>query len=357
MKKVISLFLVLSMTFLPMFGRNIKKMEPQQPQVKKVAILETVDKMGTISYAHKLMLRTSLAKAITEAEGYEGYDRTDLESLLGEQNFQRTGLVSDEQIKELGKLTGAQYVLVAEAVKVDSTMIFCTAKIIDVETAKTLRAENQLMKATAQDIQIGCTTMASNLLGVELNTGITSSAAASVPTSTNPAANYPKQVAAPPAPGSNTQSNQSTSTPKPQTAYKVYWDGYAGVSFRVTKCVYSTGRLQMTILITNNSKNSLSSSVEREPNLGTKPFQIFDNAGNNYNKYKTTGTIAGNQFGPYSTHFDMPTETSVKMQIEISNFDEEATKITSFTCSFRGMSDRPYGGASLEIKNIPITKQ
>ncbi|MBR1878656.1 MAG: hypothetical protein IJ814_06605 [Paludibacteraceae bacterium] len=345
------------MTFLPMFGRDIKKAEPQQPQVKKVAILETVDKMGTISYAHKLMLRTSLAKAITEAEGYEGYDRTDLESLLGEQNFQRTGLVSDEQIKELGKLTGAQYVLVAEAVKVDSTMIFCTAKIIDVETARTLRAENQLMKATPQDIQIGCTTMAGNLLDVELKTGITSSAASSAPVSTNPAANPPKQVTAPPAPGSNTQSNQSTSTPRPQTAYKVYWDGYAGVSFRVTKCVYSTGRLQMTILITNNSKNSLSSSLEREPNLGTKPFQVFDNAGNNYNKHKTTGMIAGNRFDEYGTHFDMPTETSVKMQVEISNFDEEATKITSFTCSFRGMSDRPYGGASLEIKNIPITKQ
>ena len=34
-------------------------------QLQKVAILEAVDKEGNIPYAHKLMLRSNLAKAIT----------------------------------------------------------------------------------------------------------------------------------------------------------------------------------------------------------------------------------------------------------------------------------------------------
>lgn len=170
------LFLVVLVCLLPIFCVEAKKPKVKN-NVKKVAILETVDKTGKVSYTHKLMLRSSLTKAITAAEGYEGYDRTDLESVLGEQNFQRTGMVSADQIKKLGEMTGAQYVLVAEAAMNDTIYIFASAKIIDVETGHTIKTESQLMRATPQDIQLGGTLLAGNLLGVKLNAGITSSAA------------------------------------------------------------------------------------------------------------------------------------------------------------------------------------
>ena len=86
-----------------------------QEDVKRVAILETVDKLGTVPYLKQLMFRSNLTTAITNTDGYEGYDRTDLKEILGEQNFQRTGLVSDKDIKKIGEFTGAQYVLIAEA--------------------------------------------------------------------------------------------------------------------------------------------------------------------------------------------------------------------------------------------------
>lgn len=82
---------------------------------KKVAILEVVDRDNAINYGVKLLLRTTLAKAITQTKGYEGYDRVDMGAIQGEQDFQRTGMVSDEQIRRLGEMTGAAYVLVAEA--------------------------------------------------------------------------------------------------------------------------------------------------------------------------------------------------------------------------------------------------
>lgn len=163
---------------LPLLCMAAKKPKNKM-EVKKVAILETVDKTGKVDYVNKLMLRTSLTKAITQAEGYEGYDRTDLESLLGEQNFQRTGMVSAEQIRKLGEMTGAQYVLVAEAAMADSFNIFASAKIIDVETGLTIKTESRLMRATSQDIQLGGTELAGNLLGVKLDAGITRSAAVS----------------------------------------------------------------------------------------------------------------------------------------------------------------------------------
>lgn len=136
-----------------------------QSDVKRVAILETVDKMGNVPYLKQLMFRSNLTTAITNTSGYEGYDRTDLKEILGEQNFQRTGMVSDKDIKKIGEFTGAQYVLIAEAT-IDGNDMFITAKIIDVETARVLRNSNQLMGTSASEMQEGSKKVAEDLLGV-----------------------------------------------------------------------------------------------------------------------------------------------------------------------------------------------
>ena len=144
-------------------------------QVKKVAILETVDKEGTIPYPIKLMLRANLSKAITNTNGYEAYDRTDMDAIMNEQDFQRTGMVSDDQIKRLGEMTGASYVLVAEAVKVDEQNMFITAKILDVESARTERTDNELMNTSPAEIQNGCASLAAKLFGRSANVSSSSS--------------------------------------------------------------------------------------------------------------------------------------------------------------------------------------
>ena len=135
--------------------------------VKRVAILETVDKENKVSYANKLILRANLSKAITNTAGYEAYDRTDIDAIMGEQNFQRTGLVSNEQIKRSGEMTGANYILVAEAVVVDAKTMFITAKLLDVETARTILTDNLIMGTTTDEIQEGCVTLAKRLFHEE----------------------------------------------------------------------------------------------------------------------------------------------------------------------------------------------
>lgn len=106
-----------------------------QKEVKKVAILETVDRYGNVPYGVLLQVRSSLTFAISNTEGYEGFDRVDISAITGEQNFQRTGHVDEEQIKRIGVMTGASYVLIAEAAQYDDQNIIITAKILDVETS------------------------------------------------------------------------------------------------------------------------------------------------------------------------------------------------------------------------------
>lgn len=141
-------------------------------QIKRVAILETVDKENKVSYASKLVLRTSLSKAIANTPGCEVYDRTDVDAIMSEHTFQRTGLVNSDQIKRLGEMTGADYILVAEAVKINTKNLFVTAKLLDVETARTIVTE--MMEINVEHMQQGCAALAKKMFpdNKELDFGI-----------------------------------------------------------------------------------------------------------------------------------------------------------------------------------------
>lgn len=135
-------------------------------QTKKVAILETVDKVGNVPYGVCLQLRSNLTYAISNTPGYEGYDRVDMSSIMGEHDFQRTGMVSDEQIRRLGEMTGASSILVAEAAVYDPTHIIITAKILNVETAGVESAvPPQIASTTPTEMQNACVQLAAQLIG------------------------------------------------------------------------------------------------------------------------------------------------------------------------------------------------
>ncbi len=135
-------------------------------QTKRIAILETIDKENKVPYAVEVMVRSNLTKVISNTEGYEGYDRVNISEIMDEHDFERTGLVSEEQIRQLGAISGADYLLVSEAVLFDESNVFVTAKILNVVSAKTEGSENELMGMSAQDIQRGCESLANRLLGL-----------------------------------------------------------------------------------------------------------------------------------------------------------------------------------------------
>ena len=135
-------------------------------QTKRIAILETIDKEGNVPYAVEVMVRSNLTKVISSTPGYEGYDRVNISQIMDEHDFERTGMVNEEQIRRLGELSGADFILVSEAVKFEESNIYVTAKILNVETAKMEASENELMGIGAQDIQHGCKSLANRLLGL-----------------------------------------------------------------------------------------------------------------------------------------------------------------------------------------------
>lgn len=134
-------------------------------QNKKIAILETVDKKGDVPYGILLQLRSDLTYAISKTPGYEGYDRVDMAQIVGEHDFQRTGMVSDAQIRKLGEMTGASSILVAEAAVYDKDNIIITAKILNVETASVERAvPAQISSTNPREMQDACMELADKLL-------------------------------------------------------------------------------------------------------------------------------------------------------------------------------------------------
>lgn len=138
-------------------------------ETKKVAILETVDKEGKVPYGVKFQVRSSLTFAINRTEGYEGLDRVDMAQITGEQTFQRTGMVSDAQIKQLGEMTGAQYVLIAEAAEYDENNVIIAAKMLDVETGSVANSAPPVVaNKDPEQMQTACNKVADLLMGGDI---------------------------------------------------------------------------------------------------------------------------------------------------------------------------------------------
>lgn len=135
-----------------------------EEKVVKIAVLETVDKAGNVEYGKRLLVRSNLAQAIAGTPGYEAYDRVDISAIMSEQDFQRTGNVSEDQIKKLGQMTGAKYVVLPEIAKMDANSFYITAKILDVETAQAVSVSDASSTGDVASMKEACSRMANELL-------------------------------------------------------------------------------------------------------------------------------------------------------------------------------------------------
>ena len=134
---------------------------------RTVAILDIVDRTDEVNYATKFIVRSNITKIITDTPGYVGYDRVDVSSIMNEHEFQRTGLVSETDIKSLGEMAGAQYILILEIVRVTSETLFLTAKILDVETAKIEKTANVQFGTSYTELEDACASLAKRMLGLK----------------------------------------------------------------------------------------------------------------------------------------------------------------------------------------------
>lgn len=171
---------------------------------KKIALLEPRigDGSTEVTGMEKAMIRGELRKAIVNHTGYEAFTRSDIDQMMKEQDFQRTGNVSDGDIHRLGEMSGADFICVATITKSDSEF-YIEAFLINIETGGISNPASQygeLINGKLGNMLPVCQALAQELLGTlsPMVTTITTPAITPTvtPATTTPATTTPANVVA-----------------------------------------------------------------------------------------------------------------------------------------------------------------
>lgn len=135
---------------------------------QKIALLEPRVGEGStvVSGMEKAMVRGELRKALVNFSGYEAITRADIDQMMQEQNFQRTGMVSSSQIKKLGEMSGADSICVATLTK-SNTEFYLEAYLIHLESGKMSNPASQygeLVNGKLANMFPACQALANELL-------------------------------------------------------------------------------------------------------------------------------------------------------------------------------------------------
>lgn len=113
------------------------------------------------------MVRGELRKAFGWQSDFQVLTRMDVDAMLKEQGFQRSGMVDDGQRKQVGIMTGAQYICVSSITKYN-TQIYIEAYLVDIETGQTTNPASQYINVKNEDystLPTACGELAKEMLG------------------------------------------------------------------------------------------------------------------------------------------------------------------------------------------------
>lgn len=131
---------------------------------KTVAVLDPICRDKSVNPFYQQMVRGAMESAVTASVEYEAYDRSAFDMIQKEQAFQRTGAVSDSQIKKMGEMAGVDYVLVSE-VSAYEGFLSAIVKILNVTTGKYDKSIDDYTELKPESVKVKCKEMASNLFG------------------------------------------------------------------------------------------------------------------------------------------------------------------------------------------------
>ncbi|MBO7490755.1 MAG: hypothetical protein J6T88_10795 [Bacteroidales bacterium] len=137
-------------------------------QNKQVAVWETKCTDGSITGMQSLIVRGGMETAIANARGYTGFDRAAFDDILKEHNFQRSGAVKDDDIRQMGVMAGVQYIIVPEAMASDDGDFYIVVKMLDIESGQYGAAYEELCSSTPAEIKKACARLGEKLFGVSM---------------------------------------------------------------------------------------------------------------------------------------------------------------------------------------------
>ena len=129
---------------------------------KKVAITEVVDKSGDVAPGTKTFIRSALTDAITNSEGYEGYDSISFLSL--EMNFDKTGNISSASLTYVKKQL-MEYILVSEVTPLDKKTVLLSARIVNTSNGKIVASSSVRTYADIDYLRSACNNLAYKVVG------------------------------------------------------------------------------------------------------------------------------------------------------------------------------------------------
>jgi len=124
---------------------------PAAPGKQTIAVYMAGNEPRGAKGVHNI-LGGELARTISTSDKYLAVDRTDaiLEQLAKEHVYQRSGAVSDDQIKSLGQQLGAQFLCISDIHTVGPQSYYLDVRLVDVvsaEIVRTVTANNSLKNA------------------------------------------------------------------------------------------------------------------------------------------------------------------------------------------------------------------
>lgn len=131
---------------------------------KTVAVLDPICRDNSVNAFYQQMVRGAMESAVTASNEYEAYDRSAFDMIQKEQAFQRSGAVSDSQIKKMGEMAGVDYVLVSEVTAYEG-YLSAIVKILNVTTGKYDKSVDDFMQLTPESVRGKCKELASSLFG------------------------------------------------------------------------------------------------------------------------------------------------------------------------------------------------
>ena len=104
----------------------------QAQDSRKVAVF---DPAGSVDKALLEIVREEISSVVVNTKGYTVLERQLINKVLEENKFQESGLVNDEQMSDIGKRMGADYVFVT-TISTLGTNYYISCKMIEVATAR-----------------------------------------------------------------------------------------------------------------------------------------------------------------------------------------------------------------------------
>jgi hypothetical protein len=120
-----------------------------QEKKPKVAVFDPVGAAKSNDEEVSIVVREMVSAAIVNTGKYNIVERSLIDHVLKEQEFSNSGIVDESQVSAIGKLAGANKVVLSVLSSAGSDKVMLSLKIIDVESASVESQKIKVMKPDA----------------------------------------------------------------------------------------------------------------------------------------------------------------------------------------------------------------